>query len=379
MGVTSFLFCVGALVAQVPAAPGATPAVTDQAAPVLDDTDVAEVAIVDGNVVGAKKRALEEAFLRAVDRVFAVELADAGLSAGPLPTDLANLRATFPTSARRYVRSYRVVEELETNGKLKVRVAAAVDRVFLRRQIEKSRPASPSSPTTAAPIHLVQLEGPTAFAAGLAGALRSTGLAVVALEPGAVPRGDAVRLAIKGSVTPAIAVKGAGLVAVRCEATAAVKKPNAWLETDVPRAAEWGFADADQAAGTACLNRLAAATSRALVPLLAESVSPVARKLVTVVLDLVEPMALERFLRKLRGVGAVTRFELRRIAVGVAEVRLETNLAADALASTLSQVMADELTVGVTQTGGDRVAMTLRVRVDANAPGVLEEDAIEGQ
>ncbi|MDX2023998.1 MAG: hypothetical protein SF187_27410 [Deltaproteobacteria bacterium] len=370
---------VGLWLAQTPAAPGASPA-AEPATVTAEDTDVAEVAIVDGNVVGAKKRALEEAFLHAVDRVFAAELGDAGFVEGAVPDELTKFRATFATSARRYVRSYRVVEEVEANGKLKVRVAAAVDRVFLRRQIEKSRAAVPSATPAAAtaPIQIVIAEGTPDLGVAVANALRSSGLNVVTAEPSG-PRGEATRVTVKVQVIPPEAVKGAGLVAVRCEATIGFKKPNAWLESSVPRTAEWGFAEQGATATKACVDRLATVASRSLVPVLAESVSPVARKMVTVVLDLVEPLALERFLRKLRAVGAVSRFELRRIAVGVAEVRLETNLAAQAVATTLTQAMADELSVVVTAAAGDRVSLTLRVRVDANAPGVLEEDAVEGQ
>lgn len=380
MGVIGLCLSVGLWLAQAPPAQVGSAPAADPAAIAADDTDAAEVAIVDGNVVGAKKRALEEAFLHAVDRVFAAELTDAGFADGAVPPELTKFRATFATSARRYVRSYRVIEEQEANGKLKVRVAAVVDRVFLRRQIEKSRPAAPNANAASAmdPIQIVMAEGPADLGIAVARALRSSGLNVVTSDPSSA-RAEATRVMVKAQVMAPEEVKGAGLVAVRCEAAGGIKKPNAWLESSVPRAAEWGFAEQNAAAAKACIDRLASVTSRALVPVLAESVSPVARKMVTVVLDLVEPLALERFLRRLRAVGAVSRFDLRRIAVGVAELRLETNLTAQAVATTLTQAMADELSVVVTAAAGDRVSLTLRVRVDANAPGVLEEDAIEGQ
>lgn len=362
--------CLAHVQAQTPAA--------EPAAAAAAETDSAEVNIVDGNVVGAKKRALEEAFLRAVERVFAAELTDAGMTTTALPASLLTLQTTFPTGARRYIRSYRVVEETEANGKLLMRVAADVDRVFLRRQIEKARSvALAPTPNAVLPVEVVMTQGPPELATAMADALRSSGLVVQALPAGAAGRPEAARVVFRGSVRVEGEVRGSGLLGTRCQVDMAVRRAKATSDTSPPAAVEWGFAAQAPAAAKACLDRMAPAAANSVLAMLTQSTAT--RKAVTVLLDIVEPAALERFMRKLPRVGTLSHFELRRIAVGVAEVRVETNLTAKALGDNLAAAMSEQLTVAVTQSAGDLLHLTLRVRTDADASPTFEEESAPGQ
>jgi len=346
----------------------------------LEEADAAEVAIVDGNVVGAKKRALEAAFLRAVERIFTAELMDAGLASTPPSDELQKFRATFPTMARRYVRSYRVVQESEANGKLLIRVVAAVDRVFLRRQIEKSRSSSPvANPGTPRPIEIAVTEGPAELGAAVSVALRASGLLVQVVPVSVPPAIGSPRVTIRSRVHRQGDVRGTGLVATQCELDAAVLKPDGTNGMAVPTSLELGFGTQPTDADKSCLDRLAPLAARNVANSLSDSLSPTSRKFVTAILDIVEPVALERFLQKLPRLGTVSRFELRRISVGVAEVRIETNLSAPALGAALAQSMAEHLTMATTQSSGDNLHLTLRVRTDAEASPTFEEESAEGQ
>lgn len=382
MGIGALLpVAFGALLVQAQATPTALPNIVPDPAPaVVEEIDAAEVAIVDGNVVGAKKRALEEAFLRAVERTFAAELADAGVSSAALPDDLNKLKSTFATGARRYVRGYRVVEESEANGKLIVRVVAAVDRVFLRRQIEKSRsnatPATVGGPT---PIELVVTEGTADVGQALAGALASAGLWVQVAGPAAPARVGSTRLSMRSSLFPEGLVRGAGVVAARCQLQAVVRLPKAANDLPAPAVLEWGFGVDASSASKACVQRLVPLAAKVLAPVLAGALAPPLRRTVLTTLDVAEPVALERFLRKLPRIATVSRFELRRIAVGVAQVRMETNLSGTALGTALAEGMADQLTVATTQDAADSLGLTVRVRADAEASPTFDEDVAEGQ
>ena len=369
MSILDAVFGLVLLVAQSP--PAAAPVEPSPAAP-QSMVDVAEVDIVDGNVVGAKKRALEEAFLRAVERVFAAELADAGLPvAGPLSEELTKLRAGFPLASRRYIRSYRVVEETEVAGKLRVGVDAVVDKAFLRRQIEKTRVAAPTS-NVASAVYVSGNQGAGAMAPAVAEALRAAGLVV---SESAGPA-DAFRLSVRGHSQVSGEVRGAGLVAARCQVETTVQRPGGGREVVLPSSGEWGFGPEKLAAEKACVDRLAPLAAQTVLPVVQEAQSASRGKPVHVTFDLIEPVALERLLRRLRRVGTISRFELRRIAVGVADVRMETNLAADALGTALIAALGDELTLTKDQVAGDQLRMTLRVRADV-APAVAPEDAIE--
>lgn len=362
----------GQAVPPLPAAPPALPAVGRG-----EEIDGAEVDIVDGNVVGAKKRALEEAFLRAVERVFQAELEDAGFSAaGALPDELVRLRGGFATGARRYVRSYRVVEDLEAGGKLKVAVAAVVDRAFLRRQIEKARAATPAVTGPASAVQVMSPEGNPQLVPALTKALRAGGLVAEAVEAGATGRPETVRVLLRGHAKVEGEVRGAGLMAARCQVDLAVRRPGGSRDLVLPSAIEWGFGPEAPVAEQACLDRLAPLAAKVVVPAVNELSLGTVLKSVTVTLDLVEPLALERFVRRLRRVGTVSRYELRRIALGAADVRVETNLPPDVLAKALTQAMEDELTLTAEPAVGDRIRMTLRVRADA-APAFPEDEGLE--
>jgi hypothetical protein len=382
MGVIVWVFGGAALLAQTQAAPPTSGLGTTEpsSADSLEETDSAEVAILDGNVVGAKKRALEEAFLHAVERGFSAELIEAGVGTAALGDDLQKFKATFPTAARRYVRSYRVVQESESNGKLLIRVVATVDRVVLRRQIEKSKERlAVASADAAKPIQVAVAEGSPEFAMTLSGALRSSGLLVQVLVPPLAAANGATRVTLKTVIRHDGNPRGTGLQATRCQLDATVQSQDGGRIVAVPSSLEWGFGSNVSLADKACLDRLASLAARNVAQSLSAAIAPSARKFLNVVLDIVEPVALERFLQKLPRMGAVGRFELRRIAVGVAEVRIDTNLTPVALGSALAQTMADHLTLATTQSADDSLHLTLRVRTDAEASPTFEEESAEGQ
>ncbi|HJX52692.1 MAG TPA: flagellar assembly protein T N-terminal domain-containing protein, partial [Polyangia bacterium] len=99
----------------------------------------AEAPIVNGNAVVAKQRALAEAFRQAVERAFSDLLKESGSGAQPLPGGLMQLKASFANRGQRFVRSYRILEEDEANGRLRVQIDADVDTTLLRREMERAR------------------------------------------------------------------------------------------------------------------------------------------------------------------------------------------------------------------------------------------------
>src|SRR5206468_9238298 len=100
----------------------------------------AEAPIVAGNAASAKQRAMDDAFRQAVERTFAVLVAEAGFSPSePPPPGLMQLKGTFFSRAKRYIRGYRVLEESEEGGRVRLLIDAEVDEGLLRREIDRAR------------------------------------------------------------------------------------------------------------------------------------------------------------------------------------------------------------------------------------------------
>jgi hypothetical protein len=108
----------------------------------------AEAPIVNGNAVVAKQRALADAFRQVVERAFADLLKESGGEAQPLSPGLAQIKASFANRGQRFVRSYRVLDEEEGKGRLRVQIDAEVDTALLRREMERARAAAVSEPAT---------------------------------------------------------------------------------------------------------------------------------------------------------------------------------------------------------------------------------------
>jgi hypothetical protein len=138
----------------------------------------AEAPIVAGNAASAKQRAMDDAFRQAVERSFAVLIAEAGLSpTEPLPSGLLAMKSGFFSRAKRYIRGYRLLEESEEGGRVRLQIDAEVDEGLLRREIDKARgaPATVAAPSLSAPSVLVVGAPPEATLA-LARALGGTGV-----------------------------------------------------------------------------------------------------------------------------------------------------------------------------------------------------------
>ena len=108
-----------------------------------------EVPVVNGNAVVAKQRALADAFRQTVERAFADLLKEGGGEAQPVPAGLAQLKASFANRGQRFVRSYRILEQEESSGRLRVQIDADVDTALLRREMERARGTTAGEPATA--------------------------------------------------------------------------------------------------------------------------------------------------------------------------------------------------------------------------------------
>ena len=114
-----------------------------------DRVVTAEAPVVNGNAVVAKQRALADAFRQTVERAFSDLLKESGGEAQPASAGLAQLKASFSNRGQRFVRSYRILEEEEGNGRLRVQIDADVDTALLRREMERARGTTAGEPSTA--------------------------------------------------------------------------------------------------------------------------------------------------------------------------------------------------------------------------------------
>ena len=115
---------------QAPAAPPpAAPAPAAEGA-------VGQAPIAAGDVATARDRALNEAFRQLVEAAFTGLVAENGGATSPA---LSSLRAGWLQRPKRLVRSYRVLEQSEDGGLLRVRVTAELDEAFMRREFDRSR------------------------------------------------------------------------------------------------------------------------------------------------------------------------------------------------------------------------------------------------
>ena len=97
----------------------------------------AETPIVAGNAVNAKKRALADAFRQVVEKAFGELVKEGTPMPAPMPTSVAQLKASLANSAQKFIRSYRLLEQETEGGVLRVMVEADVNTVLLRRELDR--------------------------------------------------------------------------------------------------------------------------------------------------------------------------------------------------------------------------------------------------
>jgi len=93
----------------------------------------AEAPIINRNVVQAEQRALADAFRQATERVFQNLLKESGADGQPLSPGLAQLKASLASKGQRFVRSYRVLEKDESQGRLRLQIDSYVNTALLLR------------------------------------------------------------------------------------------------------------------------------------------------------------------------------------------------------------------------------------------------------
>jgi hypothetical protein len=338
-----------------------------------------EVPIVGGNAASAKQRAMDDAFRQAVERSFAALLAEAGIGPGEaLPPALNQLRAAFISRSRRYLRSYRVLEQGEQAGRYRISIDAEVDEGMLRREIDRARGGAAvpvAGPRAAGRGSAVVAGTPPEGTLALARALGAAGVKADAPPLGSASesqvqqvaaRSGAAAVLLSGQVAGEGPVRGTSKTAAFCKLQARVLPAGGGPAAD--RAAETrAFADGDPAAREECLSRVAADLARQIADAIApaSAAAPVAGRAVTLELDLVEPAALPLVLRALKKVGTVSSAEVRRVVVGSVEIRAVTRLAAAALAAALARELSGAAAVVVGPAQPDRVSVQVRLNAGA--------------
>jgi hypothetical protein len=327
--------------------------------------------IVGGNAASAKQRALDEAFRQAVERAFTSLAAEGGPLPSPLPAGLAQLHSTLFARAKRYVRSYHILEQGEEAGRYRVDVDAEVDEGLLRRDIERARASSTTAPT---PTRLVA--GPTVLLAGtppeavtaLARAAGGVGLKAETPPLGAIDEahardvasraGASAAVLVSGTVNPEGPVRGTGKVAASCRVAVRVVSSSGGAPAD-RGTEERDYADNDEAARAECLARAAADLAPMIVAALNVGIASPGMRLVTLDVDLVEPAALPLLLQALRKAG--NSAEVRRVTVGHVELRATTRLAGPALVASLARELGPAATLTPGESQADRVAIQVRL------------------
>jgi hypothetical protein len=251
---------------------------------------------------------------------------------------LSSLRAGWLQRPKRLVRSYRVLEQSEDGGLLRVRVTAELDEAFMRREFDRSRGvANRGVAPGVLPVLAVGTPrgrdgaGQRARRRGhprpVAGGRRQR-------RVGAAGAGRArrrVRWRWSPAAPPARArCRGTGQQAVECQLGVRL-------------------VSADAGPGPSAAPARAASRSRRATPAPLASPGPPAiccrrccprsaagpgtagdLRVVTLDLDINEPAVISPVLRALRKIGGATSTEVRRVAVGRVEVRVSSRLTAPA-------------------------------------------------
>ncbi len=375
--VFAFLVPTAASAVAPPALPGAVP-------PAPDGAVVALAPIVGGNAATAKQRALSDALRQSVEHVLTAILVEAGLG-DPLSPGLIGLKTALPAGAKRFVRGYRLLDQSEVDGMLRLQLVADVDDALLRREVERLRGPTAASrlrPTLVAIVKLgptaADTEGTLALAAvlGAAGVKTAVGQEILTgTDDDAGLRrivgrvGAAAVLAVTASNVAEGSVRGTNMFASQCRMAIWFFPLGGGTPIAGPTAEGRAFAETADRAQSACFKRSANDLCPEVVRLLVSAnVSSPDARLLTLTLDLVEPAALGPVLRTLRKMGSVTSSEVRRVAVGAVEIRVATRATPVSLGAALAQALRGTLDVEASASTLD--TMNLKIRIHVAPPAV---------
>ncbi len=331
----------------------------------------AEAPIVNGNAVVAKQRALADAFRQTVERAFSDLLKESGNEAQPLSAGLAQLKASFANRGQRFVRSYRILEQEESNGRLRVQIDADVDSALLRREMERARGTTAGEPAAtsarpAGPSILVGGDMPDDARETVVKALAAAGVqaqsATVRDEASlvaAAARQTAQALWLAATWFGEGSIRGTSRVSQRCELHARLLPASPGTRAASLERSERGFAGDEAAARFACVQRAAGALARQLSAFLRPT--PAGARYVTLDLDVVEPAALMTLLQAVKRLGAVNAAEVRHVATNQAEIRVFTRMSGREIEAALLRDVAGRLLVTETKPPADRVTLQVRL------------------
>jgi hypothetical protein len=330
----------------------------------------AEAPIVGGNAASARQRALDDAFRQAVERMFGVLIAEAGISPSePPPPALMQLKSTFFSRPKRYIRGYSILEEHEEAGRVRLLVDADVNEGQLRREIDKARGATPVALPASAPSMLLNGESPEAVLA-VARALNGAGVKADAPPLGKLDDAGLRDIAARNHASAAVVVsasvsedgpvRGTSKWAAGCRL--AVRVLSVAGAPPVDRGAEArAFAEGKDAARAECLARTAGDVARQVASGLAGALPARDVRAVSLDLDLVEPAVLPMVLQALKKMGSVSSAEVRRVTVGHVEIRAVTRLTGPALVSAIARELTGAAEVTPGQAVADRAALQVRL------------------
>jgi hypothetical protein len=372
------LALLGALAAAPAAraqAPGPGPAPAAPAAPAAPGV-LGEAPIVAGNAAGARERAMNEAFRQLVDRALADMLAESG--GNPAAPAVAALRAGWLQRPKRLIRNYRILEQTEAGGYVRVRLTAELDEVFMRRELERAQGSGGGRPAAAGAVPLVSAGAPEGAAAVVA-ALRAAGVAVDAragaptdegkLRTLAASSGRGAVLLVTGRAAAEGPVRGTGQQSVECQIGVRVLRAAAGAAAPERAASSRGFGAREPDARGACFAHAVEDLVPALLPDLGgPGASGADARAVTLALDVTEPALVSSVLRALRKGSGISSAELRRVAVGRAEIQVITRLQSAALVGALARELASIATLTPGQDRGDRIEAQVRLLPPPPAP-----------
>ena len=337
----------------------------------------AEALVVNGNAVMAKQRALADAFRQTVERAFSDLLKESGGEAQPLSPGLVQLKASFANRGQRFLCSYRILEEEEGNGRLRVQIDADVDTALLRREMERARGTTAGEPSTASgrpagPSILVGGDLPDEVSTMVMKALSAVGVQAQSAAMGdeaplvaAAARQAARALWLAATWFAEGSIRGASRVSVRCELRARLLSAGSGARASILERNERGFAGDETAARLACAQRAADALARQLAALLRPT--PADARYVTLDLDVVEPAALMALIQVAKRLGAVNAAEVRQVTTNQAEIRVFTRMSGREIEAALLRDVAGRLLVTELKPPGDRVTLQVRL-VQAGDP-----------
>jgi hypothetical protein len=352
------------LVVAAPAAAQEPPAANPRAIP-------AEAPIVGGNAASARQRALDDAFRQAVERVFGVLIAEAGINPSePPPPALMQLKSTFFSRPKRYIRGYSIIEESQDGGRVRLLVDADVNEGQLRREIDKARGAPVVAPLSASAPSVLLTGGPPEAIVALTRALGGAGVKADAPPLGTVDESKARDIAMRNHAAAALmvsasvgedeAVRGTSKWAAGCRMAVRVLPVNAAPPAD--RGAEArAFSEGKDAARAECLARTAGDVARQVASGLGGGAPARDVRAVSLDLDLIEPAVLPMVLQALKKMGSVSSAEVRRVTVGHVEIRAVTRLSGQALVSAIARELTGAAEVTPGQTAADRAALQVRL------------------